>query len=183
MCLILIAYQAIPHYPLIFAANRDEFYHRPTAPADFWDEDPRIIGGRDLEGGGSWMAMTTTGRFAALTNFRDPRHRLPQAPSRGTLVEAFVKSDQRPIDFLYWLEGEGVRFNGFSMIFGTPKELFYFSNRQGGHPLFPGIHGLSNAYLNTPLAKGKARGASHERAISGTFVHLGRGVISTPSGS
>ncbi len=153
MCLILIAYQVHPNYPLVFAANRDEFYHRPTVPADFWEDAPQVIGGRDLEGGGTWMGITTTGRFAGITNFRDPRHHKPSAPSRGKLVEAFLKSDMTPIDYLYRLETEGDQYNGFSMIFGTPHELFYFSNRQGGHPLFPGIHGLSNAFLNTPWPK------------------------------
>jgi len=86
MCLILLAWQSHPDYPLVVAANRDEFYKRPTAPAAFWPDHPQVLAGRDLAAGGTWMGITRQGRFAALTNFRDPSRQEPQAPSRGRLV-------------------------------------------------------------------------------------------------
>ncbi|HEY6838253.1 MAG TPA: NRDE family protein, partial [Geobacteraceae bacterium] len=93
MCLILIAYDCHPHYRLIVAANRDEYHVRPTAPAAFWEETPQLLAGRDLQGGGTWLGMTTTGRFAALTNFREPHRHHPSAPSRGRLVSDFLQGD------------------------------------------------------------------------------------------
>jgi len=153
MCLILLAYRVHPKYPFIFAANRDEFYDRPTGSADIWEEDGNIIGGKDLKDGGTWLGITRRGRFAAITNFRDPARHKFSAPSRGTLVLEFLRAyDPAPL-FLEKLYKESPVYNGFNLIFGYPDELFYFSPRLGGQPIWPGLHGLSNAYLNTSWPK------------------------------
>jgi uncharacterized protein with NRDE domain len=89
MCLILCAYNVHPRYPLIIAANRDEFYERPSAPVSYWEEDQNILAGKDLLGGGTWLGITKGGRFAALTNIRDPLVRREGGPSRGVLVRIF----------------------------------------------------------------------------------------------
>ena len=93
MCLIFLAWRRHPDYRLVVAANRDEFYARPTAPAGYWPEAPDVLAGRDLEGGGTWLGVTRTGRFAALTNYRrgDDGH-IPDAPTRGRLVSDFLLS-------------------------------------------------------------------------------------------
>jgi len=153
MCLILLAYKEHPDYPFIFAANRDEFYERPSQAADFWKEQPDILGGLDLRDGGTWLGMTRSGRFAALTNFRDPVAVKTGAPSRGELVSRFLQVEASPGQYLSYLEDNKERFNGFSMIFGRIDELFYYCNRDRGGPLAPGIHGLSNALLDVPWPK------------------------------
>src|SRR5919199_1645384 len=100
MCIVLLAYKTHPVYPLILAANRDEFYERPTAQAWFWEDAPGLLAGRDLERGGTWLGVTETGRLAAVTNFREPEQRIADAPSRGLLVSDFLRSRERPEDYL-----------------------------------------------------------------------------------
>ena len=154
MCLILLAYDAHPLYRLILAANRDEFFSRPTAPAAFRDDSPQILAGRDLKEGGTWLGLTRTGRIAAITNYRDPRSERKDAPSRGGLVSGFLAGSMSVEEYLAFLKSEGTNFNGFNLIFGDMKRLCWFSNR-GGEPQFlqPGIHGLSNHLLDTPWPK------------------------------
>ena len=153
MCLILIALQSHPDYPLVVAANRDEYFGRPTRPAAFWPEAPQMLAGQDLNAGGSWLGITRQGRFAALTNVRDGRRpELPDAVSRGHLVTDFLTGRQPPRDYLKQLDG--ARYNGFNLVCGNAEQLLYGSNRQAGiSPLSPGIHGVSNGALNTPWPK------------------------------
>ena len=164
MCLVLLAWHAHPDYPLVVAANRDEFYVRPTAPAAFWDDSPAVLAGRDLEAGGTWLGVTRTGRFAALTNFRDPSRKKARTPSRGRLVSEFLLGAVNPDAYLRVLKRESVEYNGFNLIFGQGHSLLYFSNcgDQAGE-LEPGIYGLSNHLLDTPwpkVAQGKSALAS-----------------------
>lgn len=160
MCLILLAWQAHPDYPLVVAANRDEFFSRRTAAADFWDDAPMVLAGRDLEAGGTWLGVTRSGRFAALTNFRDPTRNKAGAPSRGELVSRFLTSCLAPRDYLSELESGADRYNGFNLIFGDLDELWCFSNcGEGRQSLPPGVYGLSNHLLDTPWPK-VARGKS-----------------------
>ncbi len=154
MCLILIAYRAHPRYPLVIAANRDEFYHRPTAPASFWDTEPHLLAGRDLDQGGTWLGISRTGRVAALVNFRDPRSVKPGAPSRGSLVTDFLLGSTQPARHLDILRQHARQFNGFSMVFGDLEQLYVYSNKGEMPPLLePGFHGLSNHLLDTPWPK------------------------------
>ncbi|MCX5826553.1 MAG: NRDE family protein [Deltaproteobacteria bacterium] len=160
MCLIILSWRTRSDFPLILAANRDEFYDRPSLPADFWQDRPDILGGRDLKEGGTWLGITKKGRLAALTNYRDPLSVKVNAPSRGWLVKGFLAGDDRPGEYLDRLQKEASRYNGFSLILGDDSGLYYLSNRGGGGvtQLSPGIHGLSNHLLDTPWPKvGKAR--------------------------
>lgn len=165
MCLILFAHRAHSDYRLVVAANRDEWFDRPTAPAGFWPDAPEVFAGRDLEAHGTWLGITRSGRFAALTNFRDPGNNRPDAPSRGTLVSTFLTSRATPIAYLQSLRADAARYNGFSLLVGDAAGLLYFSNREGDvRALSPGIYGLSNHLLDVPWPKvriGKARLAAN----------------------
>ncbi len=161
MCLILIAHGAHPEFPLVIAANRDEYYQRPTARAAFWQDHPQVLAGRDLECMGTWLGVTRAGRFAALTNFRDPRERKTDAPSRGRLVSNFLLSDREPREYLEEVGMQAQRFNGFNLLAGDSDGVYYVSSREATvQKLSPGIHGLSNHLLDTPwpkVTRGKRR--------------------------
>lgn len=161
MCLILFAHHAHPAYRLVVAANRDEWFHRPTAPAAFWPDAPHVLAGRDLEAGGTWLGVTRTGRFAALTNFRDAESRRTDLPSRGALVSGFLNSDASPDEYLRALRAEAGRYNGFSLLVADARSMRYFSNRENDARELPaGVYGLSNHFLDAPWPKvrtGKAR--------------------------
>lgn len=154
MCLILFAYKVIPGCPLIVAANRDEWFSRPAIPAGFWTDHPQILAGRDLQAGGTWLGVSTQGRFAALTNFRNPNDRRLDAPSRGALVSSFLTGTMSARSFIDELAGQADAYNGFSMLAGDNSGLFCYSNRGGGPiEVQPGVHGLSNHLLDTPWPK------------------------------
>lgn len=165
MCLILFAYRSHPEYGLVLAANRDEFYDRPTREAAFWEDAPNILAGQDLKAGGTWMGITKTGRFGAITNYRDPGSNRTDAPSRGDLVKDFLAGHARPYDYLKIVQDKGQTYNGFNLIIGDLNELFYFSNRDGSiQSIKPGVHGLSNHLLNTPWPK-VTRGTSRLHSL------------------
>jgi len=154
MCLILLAYDAHPEYRLILAANRDEFFTRPTAPAAFWDDAPELLAGMDLKEGGTWLGITRNGRIAAITNYRDPRAERRDAPSRGGLVSGYLCGSISLDDYLEILRTEGAAYNGFNLIFGDIGRLCFFSNRrESPQSIITGIHGLSNHLLDTPWPK------------------------------
>ena len=154
MCLVLLGVEISPSFPLILAANRDEFYQRPTAPMDFWPENPAILAGKDLEQGGTWFGINTQGRFAALTNYRD-LSRLKQAPpSRGEIIVAFLEFTGSIPDFMDHFKPRAPAYNGFNLLLGQPGQLFWFSNQTRKiASLTPGIHGISNHLLDTPWPK------------------------------
>lgn len=146
MCLIAIAYQIHPRYPLIVAANRDEFKQRPTERAHFWDDAPEFLAGRDLRAGGTWLGVTRTGRFAAITNYRDMRRSQTEGPSRGALVREALEHDIDP--------KATAAFAGFNLLYGPVDSLRYHNNIDDrDEAITPGIHGLSNAFLDTPWPK------------------------------
>jgi len=153
MCLILLAYNTHPSYRLIVAANRDEFYERPSAAADFWPACPQLLAGRDLKDGGTWMGITKNGKFAAITNYRDPASHRSGVPSRGKLVSNYLCGDMNPGKYLDKLSRQMDKYNGFNLIIGDKNDLFFFSNRSGRQRLDAGIYGLSNHLLNTPWPK------------------------------
>ncbi|MBI5062437.1 MAG: NRDE family protein [Desulfatitalea sp.] len=154
MCLILFAYQRHPRYGLVLAANRDEFYARPTAPLDYWADHPQVLAGRDLEQQGTWLGVTRHGRLAAITNYRDPKNIKPNAPSRGHLVSDFLIGALPPGEYLQQVSASADRYNGFNLLVGDADRLFYFSNR-GSAPqkLEPGLYGISNHLLDTDWPK------------------------------
>lgn len=164
MCVIYFAFDTHPEHPLILLANRDEFYDRPSQPAHYWEDEPEIYAGRDLVGGGTWLGVTRSGRFAAVTNYRDPA-----APtglrSRGEMVSNFLKSNRTAVEYLQSLQRDSADYSGFNLLVGQissdVREICYFSNRGGDiKSLTPGIYGLSNHLLDTPwpkVARGKFR--------------------------
>lgn len=154
MCLFFCAFEIHPAYRLVIAANRDEFYERPSQPASFWPEAPELLAGRDLQGGGTWFGVTRTGRIAAVTNFRDPRSHRNDAPSRGLLLTDYLLGRTDPAAYLEDVRRKGAAYNGFNLIIGTTRQLYYYSNRKGGViALTPGLYGLSNHLLDTPWPK------------------------------
>lgn len=142
MCLIVLAHRVSPRYPLIIAANRDEEYARPSLPAGFWEGED-IVGGRDALHGGSWLAMSRSGRFAAVTNLRGAI-RTDQPRSRGELVSRFVRGDAPPGEYLDGIATRIADYGGFHLLSGeVGGELTQLS--ESVRILEPGFHGLSNA--------------------------------------
>lgn len=154
MCLIGIVWQPGAPRPLRVAANRDEFRARPADPADWWPEG--LLAGRDREAGGTWLGVTRAGRFAALTNYRDPGTRRAGLRSRGALPVAFLLDTAGPRAFLEGLRRSRADDEGFNLLVGTPDELWWYGNVPDRlEPLTPGVHALSNADLDTPWPKVK----------------------------
>ena len=154
MCLIFISFQEHPSYKLIVAANRDEFHRRKTAAADFWKDYPNILGGRDLEANGTWLGVSRSGKISLLTNYRDPQHINPSAPSRGHLVSDFLEDNVAAEPYMKAVESRGKQYNGYNLIAGTADKLWYHSNyAPGTQSIAPGLHGLSNHLLDTPWPK------------------------------
>ncbi|MFW6157464.1 MAG: NRDE family protein [Balneolaceae bacterium] len=154
MCLIAFAYKTHPVYELVFAANRDEFYSRPTRPAKFWGTDPDMLAGKDLEAGGTWMGINTLGEFAAVTNFRDMSNVMNNVPTRGKLVTEYLIRPENTETYLQQIHKDAGRYNGFNLLAGTVDRLWYYSNaKRNITAVDPGIHGLSNHLLNTSWVK------------------------------
>ncbi|HZX74640.1 MAG TPA: NRDE family protein, partial [Cyclobacteriaceae bacterium] len=154
MCLIFFSINNHPTYKLIVAGNRDEFYGRKTAAASYWTDHQEILGGRDLEAGGTWLAMNKNGRISFITNYRDPKHIDPKAPSRGKLVSDFVMGKEKPYDYLKNIEADAKAYNGFNLVVGDINSFAYLSNYgEGTEKLKSGFYGLSNHLLDTPWPK------------------------------
>jgi uncharacterized protein with NRDE domain len=166
MCLILLAIQKHPKYKLILAANRDEYYERPSEPPHFWEDAPHLLAGRDLVAGGTWLGITRHGRIAAVTNYRDPASVKPNAPSRGKLVSDFLESDLDPLSYLDLIRPEKDRHNGFNLILSSLDRITWYSNRSGeATQLLPGVYGLSNHLLDTPWPKVVRSKAMFEQVV------------------
>jgi uncharacterized protein with NRDE domain len=155
----------------VVAANRDEFYSRPTHPLSYWGHNPDLLAGKDLQAGGTWLGITRTGRFSALTNFREPQKKAVNAPSRGMLTRGFLEDTSDPETYLKKVDSEKHVYHGFNLLVGDltgdqagGPPLCYLSNRSvdnrtGALKLRPGIYGLSNRILDTPwpkVTKGKS---------------------------
>jgi len=155
MCLLVLAWKTHPRYRLVLAGNRDEFHDRATSPLGWWQDDPRILGGRDLKAGGTWLGVARSGRFGIITNYRDLQAPIEGAPSRGSLIPRFLTGATSPKEFLDDLRGAALRYSGFNLLVGGTRALYYYSNRGARDPvaLAPGIYGLSNHLLDTPWPK------------------------------
>ncbi|MGI9271124.1 MAG: NRDE family protein [Woeseiaceae bacterium] len=152
MCLIVLAFKTDSRFPLIVAGNRDEFHARPTHDAGWWSDQQDVLGGRDLQAGGTWLALHRAGRFAAVTNYRDAQPTRRGKRSRGHLVTEFLNSEQSPIDYVNSIEGDD--YSGVNLLVSDGQSLACFSNRDGiARELPAGIYGLSNATLDTPWEK------------------------------
>jgi len=154
MCLIVFGFDVHPEYKLILAGNRDEFYQRPAIKAQFWDDKPNILGGRDSQAGGTWLAINRDGRFAAITNYRDiPRHD-PDAKSRGHIITDYLTGTLNPVDYLHHLHFNREVYNGYNLITGDMNSIAHYSNYEKKvNVISPGVYGISNALMNTPWFK------------------------------
>jgi uncharacterized protein with NRDE domain len=168
MCLIVIGMGLRADVPMMLAANRDEFFARPTQAAHFWPDADHVLAGRDLEQGGTWLGLTRSGRLAAVTNYREGGRPRAGKRSRGWLVRDFLASDEEPAGYLGRVQGASREYDGFNLLLGTGDGLRYYSNRAGDPmPLSPGVHGLSNHLLDSPWPKverAKARMAALQDA-------------------
>lgn len=172
MCLIVLAWRAEPDHPLIVAANRDEFHARPAAPAHFWDDKPGILAGRDLQARGTWMGISRSGRFAALTNYRGGTE--PSAAhSRGALVTGFLDADTPARQYVSEIHAK--LFSGFNLFVCDGKELWWMSNRDGApRQLAPGVYGQGNLLLDSPdVDESKERFKATIPAVEPLFAALG----------
>jgi len=168
MCLILFLYDTHPDYRLILAANRDEFYDRPTSPLAFWYDTPAVLAGRDLKGKGTWLGITKNGRIAAITNFREPALFKSDAPSRGLLVSDYLTGTKTPEIYLKHIKTIGHRYNGFNLLLGDSNGLYYYSNKaEKIKELKPGLFGLSNHLLDTPWPKVEKGKTGLKKLIAG----------------
>jgi uncharacterized protein with NRDE domain len=168
MCLLVFAWNHHPRYRLIFAGNRDEFHDRPAAPMAWWDDQPQILGGRDLQAGGTWLAVSRRGRFGVVTNFRDMQRPQPGAPSRGTLIVRYLAGEADAAAFMNGLSSTAADFGGFNLLLSDEHAMAYASNRSPAfsRPLTAGVHGLSNHLLDTPWPKLELTRHRFERLIS-----------------
>ncbi len=165
MCLCLFAIDQHDEYPFILLANRDEFRNRPASKAAFWGDEPNILAGRDLQGMGTWLGVSKSGRIAFLTNYRDPKYFNRKGPTRGKLVRDFLTGTTSADQYLGAIT-EPKAYNGFNLVSGTCNQLYYFSNIENElKPIPPGCHGLSNAFLNTSWPKVDAGKKQLQEAI------------------
>ena len=190
MCLLAFSWQPDEEDVLTLVANRDEFYQRPTLPVHFWEDHDHILGGKDLEAKGSWLAVSRKGRFAALTNYREvpPSKGKREAPpskgkiSRGALVKDFLAEDASPEAYLSSIIQNKDRYAGFNLLLGTQQQLYYYSNRLGSdqfQTLSPGIYGLCNSLLDTPwpkllAARNQLAELLHAKALPEQFIEMMR---------
>lgn len=156
MCLILFALNEHSKYKLVLAANRDEFFDRPTLVADFWKENDTILGGKDEQSGGTWIGLTKNGRFIAITNFRDPKNEKENPKSRGDISKNFLSTNKSVTEFLSKISKNKNQYNGFNLILSDDNlsTLYHYSNITDlTTSIDDGIHGLSNHLLDTPWPK------------------------------
>ncbi len=172
MCLLALAWQAHPDQQLVFAGNRDEFHQRPARPAAWWPEAPAVMAGRDLQGGGTWLGAGRDGRFAVVTNFREPATETGTAsPSRGALVSEFLTADVPARDYALSLEVRKDDYPGFNLLVADAHGLHYVTNRASGQLDLPaGIYALSNSTLNTPWPKVARLRTGFTRALDGALA-------------
>lgn len=150
MCILFIAVEQHPNFPLIIAANRDEYHDRPTQYSQWWEDNPSLLAGKDLRAGGTWMGVSKQGRFAALTNIRNPERVKNHAKSRGELVLRALQTGIEESD----LRSTRNHYNGYNLLHGEIGDLKVYNNFEDTHtPLNKGVYGLSNAALNSPWPK------------------------------
>jgi uncharacterized protein with NRDE domain len=187
MCLILFAWKSHPDYPLVVAANRDEFYERDTEGVSWWPEYPHVLAGRDradvLGSPGTWLGFTKTGKFAALTNVRAPSEKNPDSRTRGELSLMYLSGKERPTNFIQENVKRFQNYNGFNLLMAdlsNPEnaEMHWVSNRMmmgqnirprkvfPHQPLDAGVYGLSNAMLDTPWPKVNHRVAAFAQTLA-----------------
>ena len=166
MCLILFSWKTHPNYKLILAANRDEFYKRPTQQANYWKDHPELLAGKDLQAGGTWIGMSKSGRIAALTNYRDPQNIDVHAASRGELTTNFLTSGDEPELYLRKIKNSNIHYNGFNLMVGDGNSLFHYNNvNHDISEVAPGTYGLSNGFFQENWPKTKNGRNALEKVI------------------
>jgi len=184
MCLIALGWRARPDFPLVVAANRDEFHRRAAAPAAFWEERSGVLAGRDLQAGGTWMGVARNGRFAAVTNYRGGTE--PSAAlSRGSLVVGFLVDEISPGRYVEKLEKAKSSYSGFNLLVADGEELWWMSNRDGApRRLDAGVYGLGNLLLDSPevdaTRKALAATIASGPAVEDLFGIVGQARIVNP---
>jgi len=159
MCLVVVAFGVHERFPFVFAGNRDEFHARPAQAAHWWPDRPDLLAGRDLQAGGTWLALHRAGRFATVTNYRDAKPESGKLMSRGHLVTDYVEGEAAPLEFLQGVDCDA--YAGFNLLVSDGRALAYLSNRgEPARQLDAGVYGLSNASLDTPWHKVKRGKAS-----------------------
>lgn len=174
MCLAVIAYLAHPDWPIIIVANRDEFHDRPSTAMHVWDCEPRVLAGKDLRAGGTWLGLSNRAHIALLTNVREPGRLSPDAPSRGKLVESYLFGTDSPEQFAKHAMSKPDVYNGYNLLVMDETGGVVISNRPTKHAtrIEPGVHGLSNASLNTPWPKlTRTTAAVRQLLDSSTVIH------------
>ncbi len=180
MCLIALNWQPQSPVPLVIAANRDEFYSRPTLPLHLW-ADQAILAGKDLQAGGTWLGVSTSGRLAALTNYRDVSQNRPTAPSRGDIATAFLTGSATAGQYLGELASRAHAYNPFNLLVFDGTSLMGFESRHCRAIKLPeGIHAVSNADFNTPWPKLKRLRNGFVQALA--QHDFGAGYTAKPSG-
>ena len=155
MCIVAFAWHVLEDMPLCLLSNRDEFYHRPSAALHQW-ENSQIVAGQDLQSGGTWMGVTASGRWAIVTNFRNPRDKTQYATSRGHLIQDFLESDLAPIRFAQQLEQKQQDYAGFNLFVGDREQAVYMSNRgEAPQVLAKGVYVTSNGLMTEHWEKTK----------------------------
>lgn len=175
MCLTVFAYKTDAPYPFILATNRDEFFERPTRPAQFWETHPQLLAGKDLKAGGTWMGITVDNKFAALTNYRDIKNIKENAPSRGHIVSDYLTSGATPQEYFELMKPKASYYNGFNLLFGTTDDLYYFNNQHIElKKVEPGYHTLSNAFIDSGWPKSKKALSDFKSTIKNSPVETER---------
>ena len=182
MCLILLAWRVHPGFPLVVAANRDEFHARPAAAAAFWQDRPAILAGRDLQANGTWLGVARNGKFASVTNYRGA-HDPSAAESRGALVARFLEDGAAPGAYVSEVSKRKSAYSGFNLLAADRDELWWLSNRDGDpRPLAPGVYALGNFLLDSPdVMEVKSRFEASAVAIEPLFALLATAKIVTPA--
>lgn len=155
MCLIAFSWQPGADPALVLAGNRDEFHGRPSRALNWWrpgERAPALLAGRDEVGGGTWLGVTRTGRFAAVTNLRRPDLAAGES-SRGSLPVAFLAGETSPEVFMRRVRDRRADFGPFNLLVGTPEAMWYAGTAHDPVPVLPGPHALSNAELDSPWPK------------------------------
>ncbi len=169
MCLILFAIDKHPLYPFVVIANRDEFYARPTRSAHWWDDNPSIYAGRDLQANGTWMGVDQSGRFAAVTNVREPGMKLDAAGSRGDLPGGFLKGNKPAEEYMQQLQTEKENYAGYNLLLADKSGCWFSSNRyEGIKQITAGIYGVSNGYFDEPWPKLKTGKLALQKNLQST---------------
>ena len=166
MCLIVFAYRHHPQYQVILAGNRDEFYGREAQQAHFWDTEPVMLAGKDLRAGGTWLGISQRGEFGAITNYRDLKNPREGERSRGEIIPDYLTGNESPDQKMTRLKNQIHHYAGFNFLAGNADQIFYLNNISGDvQSVSRGIHGISNAFLDTPWPKVKAAKSAFEDAI------------------